>query len=327
MTYLETLLEMIEIGVSKLLARHDYSDVAVILPAHNEEIGVGVTTEGFLKSLPGCSVFVCNNGSTDATSEVAELAGAVVINEDMVGKGNAVRRLLTSVNAKIYVMADADLTYDADMSKEMVDLLERDNLDMVTGVRIHNDSSAYRSGHILGNKVFNWLFRGLFDTKTKDVFSGYRVFSQRFARVLSIRSKGFEVEAEISALAAILGVAVGERNVPYSPRLSGSHSKLKTYSDGYKILRTYISMIKNFHPKRFYGFFAVLIGFTSICFGTPVIFTYIETGLVPRLPTAILASSLGIVSMLALLVGIVLEAIAKFRIEQRQLFLLSQKSR
>ncbi len=315
---------MIEIGVSKQLARVNYSDIAVILPAHNEEIGVGETVQSFLHALPGCTVVVCDNASTDKTAEVAAVAGAIVIDEPLLGKGNAVRRLLTSVNARIYVMADADLTYDADKSKEMVGLLERENLDMVTGVRIHSHSSAYRSGHILGNKAFNWLFRGLFKTKTKDVFSGYRVFSQRFARVLSIQAKGFEVEAEVSALAAILGVAVSELSIKYSPRASGSYSKLKTYSDGYKIFRTYVSMIKYFYPKRFYGFWAIFIGILSLCLGVPVVLTYLDTGFVPRIPTAILASSLGIISVLALLVGIVLEAIAKFRIEQKQLFLLSR---
>jgi glycosyltransferase involved in cell wall biosynthesis len=317
---------MIKIENSDQLNRYDYSDVAVILPAHNEEVGVASTVKSFIQTLPGCTVVVCNNASTDSTAEAAIHAGALVIDEPTLGKGNAVRRLLATVDAKIYVMSDADTTYDAGCSREMIALLERQHLDMVTGVRLHTKSLAYRPGHILGNIVFNRLFDGLFKTKTRDVFSGYRVFSERFVHALPLQAKGFEVEAEISAIAAILRISVGEVQVGYSPRLAGSTSKLKTYRDGFRILLSYIRILRHFHPKRFYGFLALIIGAASLFFGAPVLLTYLESGLVPRFPTAVLASSLGTISALIFLTGILLEAIAKSRIEQRQLFFMMRKS-
>lgn len=317
---------MIRVGLQNQKFRQDYRDVAVILPAYNEEIAVGQTVTAFLMALPGCTVVVCNNRSTDATEEIARKAGALVINETKPGKGHAVRRLLAAIDADVYVMADADSTYDANVARDMIDLLEREHLEMVTGVRVHAQSSAYRAGHVLGNKVFNNLFCRLFGTASSDIFSGYRVFSKRFSHAMPVQAEGFEIETEMTAMASILKLSVGELPVKYSPRPAGSFSKLNTYHDGLRILRNYFRILRHFYPKRFYGFIAIFIGAASIGLGTPIVFEFIKTGLVPRMPTAILSSSLGIISIIALMTGLILESIAKNRIEQRLLaFFLSRK--
>lgn len=313
---------MIRVGSIGPTQRRDYSDVAVILPAHNESVAIEATVRSFLCELPGCVVVVCDNASSDETAKVAASAGAVVIEEGEPGKGNAVRRLLSAVEADVYVMADADATYDTKAARSMIDLLEKQHLDMVTGVRVHTDFMAYRWGHIWGNRIFNKLFSGLFKTKTQDIFSGYRVFSRRFVRALPIQASGFEIEAEITALAAILKLATGEIAVNYFPRSVGSHSKLNAYKDGLKILITYIRLLRHFHPKRFYGLLSIVTGLTSLCIGVPVVLEFVETGLVPRFPSAILASSLGVIATLLLMLGILLESLAKNRVEQRQLMLL-----
>lgn len=312
---------MIRIGAPTRPERAGYHDIAVILPAYNEEAAVADTVRGFQQALPGCTVVVCDNRSTDATAEAARIAGAQVIDEPLPGKGNAVRRLLATVDADLYVMADADTTYDANAARGMIALLERDHLDMVTGIRVHTDKSAYRRGHVWGNRLFNKLFGGLFKTRTQDVFSGYRVLSGRFARALPVQASGFEIETEMSAMASILKLPTGEVPVAYAPRPLGSHSKLSTWRDGFRILRTYVRLLRHFHPKQFYGFWALAIGAASLGLGAPVVLEFMETGLVPRFPTAILASSLGVISALAFLTGLLLAAVAKNRIEQRQLVL------
>lgn len=310
---------MIKVGQILSGERQSYTDVAVILPAYNEAVAVRQTVRAFQEALPGCTVVVCDNASSDATADIARQAGAQVIDEHRPGKGHAVRRLLATVEADLYVMADADTTYDARAARDMVALLERDHLDMVTGVRVHSDNAAYRRGHIWGNRLFNILFGRLFKTRVQDVFSGYRVLTARFVRALPVQATGFEIETEMTAMAAILQLSTGELSVAYAPRLEGSHSKLSTWRDGSRILRTYVRLLRHFHPKRFYGFWAVLIGLTSLGLGLPVVLEFLETGLVPRFPTAILASSLGLLSALSLMLGLLLESIARNRIEQRQL--------
>lgn len=313
---------MIKVGVAPASPRSEYRDVAVLLPAYNEEAAVGDTVKAFLRALPGCTVVVCNNCSTDETAAAARAAGAQVIDENMPGKGNAVRRLFATVDANIYVMADADTTYDADAAREMIAKMQDEHLDMVTGIRVHSDKSAYRRGHVWGNLLFNKLFSRLFKSATQDVFSGYRVLSGRFARSLPVQSTGFEIETEMTAVATILKLSVGEVPVNYYPRPAGSYSKLNTYQDGFKILRTYIRLIRHFYPKRFYGLVSILLAVLSISLGAPVVLEYLDTGLVPRLPTAVLASSIGMLSVFTLMSGLLLESIAKSRIEQRQLALL-----
>lgn len=299
-----------------------YGNVAVIMPAFNEEYTVGDTVKSFRDALPGCKVVVCDNASTDNTVECARLAGADVIEEKMKGKGHAVRRLLATVRADIYVLSDADSTYDAKSASRMISFMKAQHLDLVTGVRNSVDTSAYRSGHVWGNALFNRLFNRLFNTYTRDIFSGYRVFSQRFARVLPIQSSGFEIEAEMTAIASILKLPTGEFDTPYIARPLGSQSKLRTYTDGSKILMSYFRLYRHFYPKKFYSLIAFFVAFLSLLMGIPVVIEYSHTGLVPRLPTAVLASSLAIISFVVFTTGIILESIARNRIEQRKLFFL-----
>ena len=203
-------------------------NIAIILPAHNEEKTVAATVKAFQQVLPNCEVVVCDNASTDQTAHIARKAGARVIHEPLKGKGNAVRRLLATVNADIYILADADQTYDAQSAPAMIKLLEQAHLDMVTGIRQHTESHSYRTGHLWGNALFNRLFGKLFKTPTQDIFSGYRVFTRRFASILPIQSSGFEIETEMTAIASILKISTGEFPVHYAPRPAGSNSKLRT---------------------------------------------------------------------------------------------------
>lgn len=297
--------------------------IAVILPAHNEERTVAATVQAFQQVLPGCEVVVCDNASTDQTARIARKAGARVIHEPLKGKGNAVRRLLATINADIYILADADQTYDANSAPAMIDLLEQEHLDMVTGIRQHTESQSYRTGHIWGNALFNRLFGKLFKTPTQDIFSGYRVFTRRFASILPIQSSGFEIETEMTAIASILKISTGELPVHYAPRPTGSTSKLRTWSDGFKILKSFFSLFRHFYPAHFYGTVAGLTALLSLLLGVPVIIEFMQTGLVPRIPTAILASSLGMIAFVIFTTGIILEALARNRIEQRKLFFLA----
>lgn len=316
---------MIKINALHVSPMLTYESVAVLLPAYNEAMVVGQTVRSFQAALPGCTVIVCNNASTDNTAEMAQAAGAIVIDEGMPGKGNAVRRLLATVDAEILVMADADTTYDATAAPRMISHLQHEHLDMVTGVRVMMDKTAYRRGHIWGNRLFNRLFGSLFKTQTQDVFSGYRVLTGRFARALPVQATGFEIEAEMSAVAAVLKLSVGEVPVEYYARPIGSKSKLSTYRDGFRILCTYVRLLRHFHPKRFFGFWSALTALASLGWGLPVVLEFFNTGLVPRFPTAILASSLGLISVMILVTGLLLEAIARNRIEQRQLMMLIKK--
>lgn len=295
----------------------------IILPAHNEEKTVAATIQAFRKILPNCEVVVCDNASTDQTASIARKAGARVIHEPLKGKGNAVRRLLATVNADIYILADADQTYDAQSAPAMIALLEQEHLDMVTGIRQHTESHSYRSGHVWGNALFNRLFGKLFKTPTQDIFSGYRVFTRRFASILPIQSSGFEIETEMTAIASILKISTGEFPVHYAPRPAGSTSKLRTWSDGFKILRSFFRLFRHFYPAHFYGAVAGLTALLGLWLGIPVIVEFMHTGLVPRFPTAILASSLGMIAFVIFTTGIILEALARNRIEQRQLFFLA----
>lgn len=312
---------MINVKSFEQNSRTKYSGVAVLLPAHNEELVVGETIRGFLEALPGCTVIVCDNCSTDQTAVRAREHGATVIYEPLKGKGNAVRRLLNSVEADVYVMADADTTYDPRPAAEMIALLNREHLDLVTGVRQHTAPSAYRRGHVVGNLVFNKLFERLFQVYSRDIFSGYRVISGRFARALCVQSSGFEIETELATVAAVLKLSVAEYPVNYSPRPEGSHSKLNTYSDGIRIMHTYIRLLRHFRPRRFYGFLSATLALVSLGLGLPVVHEFFQTGLVPRFPTAILASSIGLISVLFFVLSILLESLTRIRLEQRQLIL------
>ena len=226
--------------------------IAVLLPCYNEEAAIAATVAGFRAALPGATIYVYDNNSRDRTREVAAEAGAIVRTERQQGKGHVVMRMFADVDADIYVMADGDLTYDPKAAPAMVDMLVAEQLDMVVGTRRHAEKDAYRGGHVLGNKLFTGLLSGLFGRSFSDIFSGYRVFSRRFVKSFPVISSGFEIETEISVHALELKMPVGEVETVYAARPEGSQSKLSTYSDGWRILRTIVTLYRVERPKLYY---------------------------------------------------------------------------
>ena len=297
--------------------------IAVLLPCYNEEAAIGATVAGFRKALPGATVYVYDNNSRDRTREVAAQAGAVVRTEKQQGKGHVVRRMFADVDADVYVMADGDLTYDPTAAPQMVDLLLAEQLDMVVGTRRHEEKQAYRGGHVLGNKVFTGLLSGLFGRSFSDIFSGYRVFSRRFVKSFPVLSSGFEIETEISVHALELRMPVGEVETIYAARPEGSQSKLSTFSDGARILRTILTLYRVERPALFYGVIGALLLLAAVLLAIPLVVTYAHTGLVPRLPTAILVTGMTIVAVLCFFAGLILDTVTRGRREVRRLAYLS----
>src|SRR5690242_7188393 len=264
--------------------------IAVLLPCYNEEAAIGATVAGFRAALPGATVYVYDNNSRDRTREIAAHAGAVVRTEKQQGKGHVVRRMFADIDADIYVMADGDLTYDPKAAPAMVDLLLAEQLDMVVGTRRHEEKEAYRGGHVLGNRIFTGLLSSLFGRSFSDIFSGYRVFSRRFVKSFPDLSEGFEIETEISVHALELRMPVGEVETSYGARPEGSESKLSTFADGWRILKTIATLYRVERPTLFYGGIGALFLAAAILLAVPLVITYVHTGLVPRFPTAILVT-------------------------------------
>ena len=298
--------------------------VAVLLPCYNEEAAIVRTIEGFRSALPDATIYVYDNNSRDRTVELARAAGVEVRTERMQGKGNVVRRMFADVDADIYLMADGDLTYDPVAAPAMVKLLLDDQLDMVVGTRQHEIKDAYRGGHVLGNRVFTGLLSRLFGRSFSDIFSGYRVFSRRFVKSFPVLSEGFEIETEISVHALELRMPVGEVETAYGARPEGSESKLSTYRDGWRILKTIATLYRIERPVLFYGSVGALLLVTAIILSVPLVLTYLDTGLVPRFPTAILATGLVIIAVLCFFAGLILDTVTRGRREMRRLAYLSQ---
>ena len=298
--------------------------IAVVLPCYNEEAAIAETVAGFRAALPGAAIYVYDNNSSDRTVAIARAAGAEVRTEKMQGKGNVVRRMFADVDADVYIMADGDLTYDPTAAPTMVAMLLDEQLDMVVGTRQHDAADAYRGGHVLGNKLFTGLLSSLFGRSFTDIFSGYRVFSRRFVKSFPVLSAGFEIETEISVHALELKMPVGEIETAYGARPEGSASKLSTYRDGWRILKTIGTLYRVERPVLFYGSFAALMVATAVVLAVPLILTYLGTGLVPRLPTAILITGLGIVAVLSFFAGLILDTVTRGRREVRRLAYLAQ---
>jgi glycosyltransferase involved in cell wall biosynthesis len=297
--------------------------IAILLPCYNEEAAIAQTVAGFRAALPGAAIYVYDNNSKDRTREVAAGAGAIVRSERMQGKGNVVRRMFADIDADIYVMADGDTTYDAAAAPELVRRLVDERLDMVVGARKSEVEEAYRLGHRLGNRLFTAILANLFGHSFTDIFSGYRIFSRRFVKSFPALSRGFETETEISVHALELAMPVEEMVTAYGARPEGSHSKLSTWRDGWRIMRTILHLFRIERPVLFYGGFGALLAIVAIVLAIPLVITFAKTGLVPRFPTAILATGLMIVAFLSFAVGLVLDTVVRGRREVRRLAYLA----
>jgi glycosyltransferase involved in cell wall biosynthesis len=297
--------------------------IAVLLPCYNEEAAIAQTVAGFRAALPDAAIYVFDNNSADRTREVAAEAGAIVRTERMQGKGHVVRRMFADVEADIYIMADGDATYDAAAAPELVRRLVEERLDMVVGARKSELEEAYRRGHRLGNRLFTGLLSSLFGRSFTDIFSGYRIFSRRFVKSFPALSRGFETETEISVHALELAMPVAEMVTAYGARPEGSHSKLSTYRDGWRIMRTILHLFRIERPVLFYGGFAAFLAALALVLAVPLIVTFVQTGLVPRFPTAILITGMMIVAALSFAVGLILDTVVRGRREVRRLAYLS----
>lgn len=297
--------------------------IAVLLPCYNEEAAIARTVRGFRQALPTATIYVYDNNSTDRTPQIAAEAGAVVRTERQQGKGHVVRRMFADVDADVYVMADGDLTYDAKSAPAMVDLLLAEQLDMVVGTRRHEAKDAYRGGHVMGNKLFTGLLAGLFGRSFTDIFSGYRVFSRRFVKSFPVLSSGFEIETEISVHALELKMPVGEVETSYAARPEGSESKLSTFKDGWRILKTIATLYRVERPTLFYGTIGAFLLTVALVLSIPLVITYLHTGLVPRFPTAILITGMTIIAVLCFFTGLILDTVTRGRLELRRLAYLS----
>ncbi|HEY6094254.1 MAG TPA: glycosyltransferase [Gallionellaceae bacterium] len=297
--------------------------IAVLLPCYNEGLSIRQVVKNFCDSLPDATIYVYDNNSTDNTVEEARRAGAVVRTERWPGKGNVVRRMFSDVEADVYVMADGDGTYDASKSPEMVRRLLDEHLDMVVGTRKNVYENAHRQYHGAGNRLFNKLYRTLFGPSFNDIFSGYRVFSRRFVKSFPAVSSGFEIETEMSVHASQLRLPVAEIATDYGSRAEGSVSKLRTVRDAMRILVTLLILYKEIRPARFFGLLATALSVMAVVLVMPLILTYLETGLVPRFPTAILVTGMVLLSAIFLVCGLILDSVARGRLEQKRLWYMA----
>jgi glycosyltransferase involved in cell wall biosynthesis len=298
--------------------------VAVLLPCYNEEAAIAQTVAGFRAVLPDADIYVYDNNSSDRTREVAATAGAIVRTERMQGKGHVVRRMFADVDADIYLMADGDATYETAAAPAMVAQLIDEQLDMVVGARRSEIDAAYRRGHRLGNAMLTNLLAWTFGRSFSDILTGYRVFSRRFVKSFPVLSAGFEIETEISVHALEMRMPVAEVVTAYAARPEGSVSKLSTYSDGWRILRTIAMLFRFERPLLFFGSVAAVLALTAFVLAIPLVLTFLDTGLVPRFPTAILATGLMILAALNGFCGLILDTVVRGRREVRRLAYLAQ---
>jgi glycosyltransferase involved in cell wall biosynthesis len=298
--------------------------IAVLVPCFNEEAAVATVIAGFRKALPLAEIFVYDNNSSDCTIAVAREAGAQVRTERRQGKGHVVRRMFADIDADIYVLVDGDATYDAASAPRMIDALVTDHLDMVVGFRVDQAQAAYRRGHRTGNWMLTRFLSVVFGPAFRDILSGYRVFSRRFVKSFPVLSDGFEIETELSVHALELALPVAEIETPYYARPEGSFSKLNTWRDGFRIFGTILKLYRSEKPLRFFTAIGIFLMLVSIGLVIPIIITYLEEGIVPRLPTAVLSMGLMILAVLSVSSGLVLDTVTRGRREMKLLAYLSQ---
>jgi glycosyltransferase involved in cell wall biosynthesis len=298
--------------------------IAVLVPCFNEEAAVGRVVADFRQALPSADIYVYDNNSTDRTAAVARDAGAIVRSERRQGKGHVVRRMFADVDADIYVLVDGDATYDAASISKMIETLVSERLDMVVGLRVDQAQAAWRPGHRIGNWLLTSFLASAFGKAFKDILSGYRVFSRRFVKSFPVLSDGFEIETELSVHALELSLPTAEIETPYFARPEGSVSKLNTWRDGFRILGTIFKLYRSEQPLRFFTSIAIFLALVSVGLAIPIFITYLEQGIVPRLPTAVLSMGLVILAMLSLSSGLVLDTVTRGRREMKLLAYLAQ---
>lgn len=297
--------------------------IAVIVPCRDEAASISTVVHDFRAALPSATVFVYDNNSADETAAIAREAGAVVRSEVLPGKGNVVRRMFADINADVYVLVDGDDTYDAASAGMLVEKLESDILDMVSAVRVSVDDESYRPGHRLGNFVLTRIVAMIFGSRSTDMLSGYRIFSRRFVKSFPALTKGFEIETELTVHALELRMPIAEIETPYKSRPSGSESNLSTVRDGLRILRVILSLAKTERPLYFFGLFFAILATGAVFLSWPVFVTFMETGLVPRIPTALLSTGLMLLAFLSLACGTILDTVTHGRQEMKRLHYLS----
>lgn len=297
--------------------------VAVLIPCYNEATPIGNVVADFRAALPDAGIYVYDNNSTDDTAEVARAAGAIVRTETQQGKGNVVRRMFADIEADVYVMVDGDNTYEAAAAPALVDKLVDETLDMVSGCRVTDIDEAYRPGHRFGNWMLTRLVTTIFGKRTRDMLTGYRVFSRRFVKSFPALSRGFEIETELTVHALELRMPIADVQTAYVDRLPGSDSKLNTIRDGFRILRMIILLVKEERPFALFGGIGAVLGLISLILGGPIVVEFAQTGLVPRFPTAILAAAIMVIAVLATMSGVILDTVTVGRREMKRMAYLA----
>lgn len=292
---------------------------AVLIPCYNEETAITQVVEDFRRALPEAQIYVYDNNSKDRTIEVARKAGAIVRSEPLQGKGNVVRRMFADIEADIYVLVDGDATYHAESAPDMIRRLLDNQLDMVNGARVTDIEKAYRPGHRFGNWLLTSMVAWIFGNRFKDMLSGFRVFSRRYVKSFPALSVGFETETELTVHALELRMPTDEVATPYKDRPEGSTSKLSTFKDGFRILWMIIVLIKEERPMQFFSLISLALGLFAIFLISPILVEYFETGLVPRLPTAVLSTGLMILSSLSFACGLILDTVTRGRCEMKRM--------
>jgi glycosyltransferase involved in cell wall biosynthesis len=304
---------------------NDEPKIAVLVPCYNEEAAIGAVIDGFRRALPQAAIYVYDNNSRDKTMAVALAAGAIVCREIRQGKGNVVRRMFADIEADIYILVDGDDTYDPTDAPAMAKMIWQDRLDMVNAKRTdHNNAAAYRTGHRFGNAVLTNTVKAIFGDGLDDLLSGYRAFSRRYVKSFPALASGFEIETELTVHALALRMPIAEVASNYKDRPVGSQSKLRTYRDGFRILATILWLAKSERPFLIFGTLFVVSALTSVALAIPIFLTYAETGLVPRLPTAVAATGTMLLAFLSLATGFILDAVTRARLELRRLHYLDR---